>query len=140
MKHTTDPADKENLRTGLDAMRVSIYITHYLQFMTFKHLLTRLCVCLQDLAQCVNEVKRDNEIIRQITTFQLSIENMVRFHMFPSELLHLVCLHWSSSSLCSALQTQSLALFGRPKIDGELKICTPEKKSKQDRCVLFMSW
>lgn len=36
------------------------------------------CV-LQDLAQCVNEVKRDNEIIRQITTFQLSIENMVRF-------------------------------------------------------------
>ncbi|XP_019109259.1 proto-oncogene vav isoform X3 [Larimichthys crocea] len=79
VKHTTDPADKENLRTGLDAMR--------------------------DLAQCVNEVKRDNEIIRQITTFQLSIENM----------------------------TQSLALFGRPKIDGELKICTPEKKSKQDR-------
>ncbi|KAK1885836.1 Proto-oncovav [Dissostichus eleginoides] len=68
LKHTTDAADKENLRTALDAMR--------------------------DLAQCVNEVKRDNEIIRQITTFQLSIENM---------------------------------------IDGELKICSPEKKSKQDR-------
>ncbi|KAI3353394.1 hypothetical protein L3Q82_019927, partial [Scortum barcoo] len=79
VKHTTDPTDKENLRTALDAMR--------------------------DLAQCVNEVKRDNEIIRQITTFQLSIENM----------------------------TQSLALFGRPKIDGELKICSLEKKSKQDR-------
>nr|XP_046227064.1 proto-oncogene vav-like isoform X2 [Scatophagus argus] len=79
VKHTTDPADKDNLRTALDAMR--------------------------DLAQCVNEVKRDNEIIRQITTFQLSIENL----------------------------TQSLALYGRPKIDGELKICTPEKKSKQDR-------
>ncbi|XP_075869905.1 proto-oncogene vav isoform X1 [Nelusetta ayraudi] len=79
MKHTTDPADKENLRTALDAMR--------------------------DLAQSVNEVKRDNEIIRQITTFQLSIENM----------------------------TQSLALFGRPKIDGELKICSQEKRSKQDR-------
>ncbi|XP_010793755.1 proto-oncogene vav-like [Notothenia coriiceps] len=79
LKHTTDAADKENLRTALDAMR--------------------------DLAQCVNEVKRDNEIIRQITTFQLSIENM----------------------------TQSLALYGRPKIDGELKICSPEKKSKQDR-------
>uniref|UniRef100_A0A3B4URI3 Osteoclast-stimulating factor 1 n=1 Tax=Seriola dumerili TaxID=41447 RepID=A0A3B4URI3_SERDU len=79
VKHTTDPTDKENLRTALDAMR--------------------------DLAQCVNEVKRDNEIIRQITTFQLSIENM----------------------------TQSLALFGRPKIDGELKICSSEKKSKQDR-------
>ncbi|XP_071765488.1 proto-oncogene vav isoform X2 [Centroberyx gerrardi] len=79
MKHTTDPTEKENLRTALDAMR--------------------------DLAQCVNEVKRDNEIIRQITTFQLSIENM----------------------------TQSLALYGRPKIDGELKICSSEKKSKQDR-------
>ncbi|KAM8773517.1 proto-oncogene vav isoform 3-T4 [Acanthopagrus schlegelii] len=79
VKHTTDPADKENLRTALDAMR--------------------------DLAQSVNEVKRDNEIIRQITTFQLSIENM----------------------------TQSLALYGRPKIDGELKVCSPEKKSKQDR-------
>uniref|UniRef100_A0A4W6ESY0 Vav guanine nucleotide exchange factor 1 n=1 Tax=Lates calcarifer TaxID=8187 RepID=A0A4W6ESY0_LATCA len=79
VKHTTDPTDKENLRTALDAMR--------------------------DLAQCVNEVKRDNEIIRQITSFQLSIENM----------------------------TQSLAFYGRPKIDGELKICSSEKKSKQDR-------
>ncbi|KAM9314615.1 proto-oncogene vav isoform 2-T2 [Pholidichthys leucotaenia] len=79
VKHTTDPTEKENLRTALDAMR--------------------------DLAQCVNEVKRDNDIIRQITTFQMSIENM----------------------------TQSLALYGRPKIDGELKICSTEKKSKQDR-------
>ncbi|KAL4659164.1 proto-oncogene vav-like [Arapaima gigas] len=79
MKHTTDHAEKENLRTALDAMR--------------------------DLAQCVNEVKRDNEIIRQITTFQLSIENL----------------------------QQSIAHYGRPKIDGELKICNPEKKSKQDR-------
>ncbi|TRY86144.1 hypothetical protein DNTS_030206 [Danionella cerebrum] len=79
VKHTLDPQEKDNLRTALDAMR--------------------------DLAQCVNEVKRDNEIIRQITTFQLSIENM----------------------------TESLAVYGRPKIDGELKICSPEKKSKQDR-------
>lgn len=44
--------------------------------MIFKHSL--ISVCFQDLAQSVNEVKRDNEIIRQITTFQLSIENMVR--------------------------------------------------------------
>ncbi|XP_061626282.1 proto-oncogene vav-like isoform X1 [Phyllopteryx taeniolatus] len=79
VKHTTDPSDKENLRTALDAMR--------------------------DLAQCVNEVKRDNEILRQITSFQLSIENM----------------------------SQSLALFGRPKMDGELKISSTEKKSKQER-------
>ncbi|KAM9769697.1 proto-oncogene vav [Menidia menidia] len=79
VKHTTDAMDKDNLRTALDAMR--------------------------DLAQCVNEVKRDNEIIKQITTFQMSIENL----------------------------TQSLALFGRPKIDGELKISSSEKRSKQDR-------
>ncbi|KAL2086401.1 hypothetical protein ACEWY4_017460 [Coilia grayii] len=79
MKHTVSPADKENLRNALDAMK--------------------------DLAQCVNEVKRDNEIMKQITSFQLSIENM----------------------------TTSLALFGRPKMDGELKVCTSEKKSKQDR-------
>ncbi|XP_019717750.1 proto-oncogene vav isoform X3 [Hippocampus comes] len=78
-KYTSDPSDRENLRTALDAMR--------------------------DLAQCVNEVKRDNEILKQITTFQLSIENM----------------------------SQSLALFGRPKMDGELKICSTEKKSKQER-------
>ncbi|KAI4833342.1 hypothetical protein KUCAC02_016250 [Chaenocephalus aceratus] len=74
------------------------------------HLLTTSAqplAALRDLAQCVNEVKRDNEIIRQITTFQLSIEK-----------------HG---------ETQSLALYGRPKIDGELKICSPEKKSKQDR-------
>uniref|UniRef100_A0A8C9VLI1 Vav guanine nucleotide exchange factor 1 n=1 Tax=Scleropages formosus TaxID=113540 RepID=A0A8C9VLI1_SCLFO len=70
MKHTTDHAEKENLRTALDAMR--------------------------DLAQCVNEVKRDNEIIRQITAFQLSIENL----------------------------QQPIAHYGRPRIDGELKICT----------------
>ncbi|XP_063059475.1 proto-oncogene vav-like isoform X2 [Engraulis encrasicolus] len=79
MKHTVNAADKENLRNALDAMK--------------------------DLAQCVNEVKRDNEILKQITSFQLSIENV----------------------------TTSLALFGRPKIDGELKISTSEKKSKQDR-------
>ncbi|KAM6972331.1 proto-oncogene vav [Aplochiton taeniatus] len=79
VKHTTSSTEKDNLRTALDAMR--------------------------DLAQCVNEVKRDNEIIRQITSFQLSIENM----------------------------NTSLALYGRPKIDGELKISVPEKKSKQDR-------
>ncbi|XP_018583496.1 proto-oncogene vav isoform X1 [Scleropages formosus] len=79
VKHTSNPTEKENLRNALDAMR--------------------------DLAQCVNEVKRDNEILRQITTFQLSIENL----------------------------SQSLALYGRPKIDGELKIASLEKKSRQDR-------
>uniref|UniRef100_A0A8C6XLR2 Vav guanine nucleotide exchange factor 1 n=1 Tax=Naja naja TaxID=35670 RepID=A0A8C6XLR2_NAJNA len=78
-KYTLDPTEKENLRQALDAMR--------------------------DLAQCVNEVKRDNETLKQITNFQLSIENL----------------------------SQSLAHFGRPKIDGELKIITGEKRSKLDR-------
>ncbi|KAM3846617.1 proto-oncogene vav isoform 2-T2 [Vipera latastei] len=78
-KYTPEPTEKENLRQALDAMR--------------------------DLAQCVNEVKRDNETLKQITNFQLSIENL----------------------------SQSLAHFGRPKIDGELKIITGEKRSKLDR-------
>ena len=26
VKHTTDPTDKDNLRTALDAMRVSVYV------------------------------------------------------------------------------------------------------------------
>uniref|UniRef100_A0A8B9QMT8 Vav guanine nucleotide exchange factor 1 n=1 Tax=Apteryx owenii TaxID=8824 RepID=A0A8B9QMT8_APTOW len=79
VKHTPDPTEKENLRVALDAMR--------------------------DLAQCVNEVKRDNETLKQITNFQLSIENM----------------------------PQSLAQFGRPKIDGELKVSSTERRTKADR-------
>ncbi|KAJ6657688.1 hypothetical protein lerEdw1_002189 [Lerista edwardsae] len=84
IKYTVEPAEKENLRQALDAMR--------------------------DLAQCVNEVKRDNETLKQITNFQLSIENL----------------------------TQSLAHFGRPKIDGELKIVTGEKRSKIDRYAFLL--
>ncbi|XP_061495377.1 proto-oncogene vav isoform X2 [Rhineura floridana] len=83
-KYTVDPTEKENLRQALDAMR--------------------------DLAQCVNEVKRDNETLKQITNFQLSIENL----------------------------TQSLAHFGRPKIDGELKIISGEKRSKMDRYAFLL--
>uniref|UniRef100_A0A2K5C9J6 Vav guanine nucleotide exchange factor 1 n=1 Tax=Aotus nancymaae TaxID=37293 RepID=A0A2K5C9J6_AOTNA len=79
VKHTQEAMEKDNLRLALDAMR--------------------------DLAQCVNEVKRDNETLRQITNFQLSIENL----------------------------DQSLAHYGRPKIDGELKITSVERRSKMDR-------
>ncbi|NXA57240.1 VAV protein, partial [Nothocercus julius] len=79
VKHTPEPTERENLRVALDAMR--------------------------DLAQCVNEVKRDNETLKQITNFQLSIENM----------------------------PQSLAQFGRPKIDGELKVSSAERRTKADR-------
>lgn len=86
----------------------------------------------------MNEVKRDNEVMRQITSFQLSIENLVR-SLFKC-LLFVFALFLVFVFFCkiisSTFQTQSLALYGRPKIDGELKICSPEKKSKQDRCVL----
>uniref|UniRef100_A0A2K6FL06 Proto-oncogene vav n=1 Tax=Propithecus coquereli TaxID=379532 RepID=A0A2K6FL06_PROCO len=84
VKHTQDAMEKENLRLSLDAMR--------------------------DLAQCVNEVKRDNETLRQITNFQLSIENL----------------------------DQSLAHYGRPKIDGELKITSVERRSKMDRYAFLL--
>uniref|UniRef100_A0A8D0GX67 Vav guanine nucleotide exchange factor 1 n=1 Tax=Sphenodon punctatus TaxID=8508 RepID=A0A8D0GX67_SPHPU len=84
VKHTTEPTEKENLRLALDAMR--------------------------DLAQCVNEVKRDNETIKQITNFQLSIENLA----------------------------QSLAQYGRPNIDGELKVVGGEKRSKMDRYAFLL--
>uniref|UniRef100_A0A8D2PBE4 Vav guanine nucleotide exchange factor 1 n=1 Tax=Zosterops lateralis melanops TaxID=1220523 RepID=A0A8D2PBE4_ZOSLA len=58
-----------------------------------------------DLAQCVNEVKRDNETLKQLTSIQLCLHNM----------------------------PQSLAQFGRPKIDGELKVSSTERRSKVDR-------
>uniref|UniRef100_A0A8V0XCL1 Vav guanine nucleotide exchange factor 1 n=1 Tax=Gallus gallus TaxID=9031 RepID=A0A8V0XCL1_CHICK len=79
VKLTPDPSERERLRAALDAMR--------------------------DLAQCVNEVKRDNETLKQLTSMQLCLHNM----------------------------PQSLAQFGRPKIDGELKVCSSERRSKADR-------
>ncbi|OCT57053.1 hypothetical protein XELAEV_18004056mg [Xenopus laevis] len=84
VKHTMDPTEKENLKLSLEAMR--------------------------DLAQCVNEVKRDNETLKQITNFQLSIENL----------------------------TDSLAQYGRPKTDGELKVTSMERKSKLDRYAFLL--
>ncbi|NWZ92737.1 VAV protein, partial [Nesospiza acunhae] len=79
VKLTPDAAERERLRGALDAMR--------------------------DLAQCVNEVKRDNETLKQLTSIQLCLHNM----------------------------PQSLAQFGRPKIDGELKVSSAERRSKVDR-------
>uniref|UniRef100_A0A8V5H1R8 Uncharacterized protein n=1 Tax=Melopsittacus undulatus TaxID=13146 RepID=A0A8V5H1R8_MELUD len=79
VKLSPDPGERERLRLGLDAMR--------------------------DLAQCVNEVKRDNETLKQLTSIQLCLENM----------------------------PQSLAQFGRPKIDGELKVSSTERRSRVER-------
>lgn len=42
-----------------------------------------MCVCtVQDLAQYVNEVKRDNETLREIDQYQRSIENLVNQKLF----------------------------------------------------------
>ncbi|XP_037644510.1 guanine nucleotide exchange factor VAV3-like isoform X1 [Sebastes umbrosus] len=83
VKHTHDAADKSNLKIALDAMK--------------------------DLAQFVNEVKRDNETLREIDQYQRSIENL----------------------------NQSLISFGRPKGDGEVRIISSVDKRKQDRHIFL---
>lgn len=89
----------------------------------------------QDLAQCVNEVKRDNETLRQITNFQLSIENLVRGGVGRAKGVD----PWAGDACLNltlpTVQDQSLANYGRPKIDGELKIASVERRSKTDRWV-----
>ncbi|MBV97596.1 Guanine nucleotide exchange factor VAV2, partial [Eschrichtius robustus] len=60
---------------------------------------------LKDLAMYINEVKRDKETLKKISEFQSSIEN---------------------------LQVK-LEEFGRPKIDGELKVRSIVNHTKQDR-------
>ncbi|XP_047444413.1 guanine nucleotide exchange factor VAV3-like isoform X3 [Mugil cephalus] len=83
VKHTHDAADKSNLKIALDAMK--------------------------DLAQYVNEVKRDNETIREIDQYQRSIENL----------------------------NQSLITYGRPKGDGEVRMVSSVDKRKQDRHIFL---
>uniref|UniRef100_A0A3B4X2V6 Vav guanine nucleotide exchange factor 3 n=1 Tax=Seriola lalandi dorsalis TaxID=1841481 RepID=A0A3B4X2V6_SERLL len=83
VKHTHDVTDKSNLRMALDAMK--------------------------DLAQYVNEVKRDNETLREIDQYQRSIENL----------------------------NQSLSNYGRPKGDGEVRVASVDKRAKQDRHIFL---
>uniref|UniRef100_G3NBI3 Vav guanine nucleotide exchange factor 3 n=1 Tax=Gasterosteus aculeatus aculeatus TaxID=481459 RepID=G3NBI3_GASAC len=83
VKHTHDATDKSNLRTALDAMK--------------------------DLAQYVNEVKRDNETLREIDQYQKSIENL----------------------------NQPLRNYGRPKGDGEVRVSSVDKRAKQDRHIFL---
>ncbi|XP_067231691.1 guanine nucleotide exchange factor VAV2 isoform X2 [Chanodichthys erythropterus] len=63
---------------------------------------------MQDLAMYINEVKRDNETLKKISEFQSSIENLVK-----------------------------LEEYGRPKIDGELKVCSIVNRTKQDRYIFL---
>uniref|UniRef100_A0A669B265 Vav guanine nucleotide exchange factor 3 n=1 Tax=Oreochromis niloticus TaxID=8128 RepID=A0A669B265_ORENI len=83
VKHTHDGTEKTNLRTALDAMK--------------------------DLAQYVNEVKRDNETLREIDQYQKSIENL----------------------------NQRLSNYGRPKVDGEVRVASVDKRAKQDRHIFL---
>ncbi|XP_071387484.1 guanine nucleotide exchange factor VAV3b [Centroberyx affinis] len=83
VKHTHDAADKSNLKMALDAMK--------------------------DLAQYVNEVKRDNETLREIGQYQRSIENL----------------------------NQPLTSYGRPKGDGEVRMVSNIDKRKQDRHIFL---
>lgn len=64
---------------------------------------------MQDLAMYINEVKRDNETLKKISEFQSSIEN---------------------------LQVK-LEEYGRPKIDGELKVYSIVNRTKQDRYIFL---
>ncbi|XP_035527345.1 guanine nucleotide exchange factor VAV3-like isoform X1 [Morone saxatilis] len=82
VKHTHDAADKSNLKIALDAMK--------------------------DLAQYVNEVKRDNETLREIDQYQRSIENL----------------------------NEPLISYGRPKGDGEVRMVSVDKR-KQDRHIFL---
>uniref|UniRef100_A0A3B3DV12 Vav 2 guanine nucleotide exchange factor n=1 Tax=Oryzias melastigma TaxID=30732 RepID=A0A3B3DV12_ORYME len=64
---------------------------------------------MEDLAMYINEVKRDNETLKKISEFQNSIEN---------------------------LQVK-LEEYGRPKIDGELKVSSIINRAKQDRYIFL---
>lgn len=84
----------------------------------------------QDLAQYVNEVKRDNETLREIDQYQKSIENLVR------RLFFLLKLVFAPLTLCFPpflFQNQALSNYGRPKGDGEVRVATVDKRAKQDR-------
>ncbi|XP_024908272.1 guanine nucleotide exchange factor VAV3b isoform X4 [Cynoglossus semilaevis] len=83
VKHTHQAADKSNLNIALSAMK--------------------------DLAQYINEVKRDNETLREIDQYQRSIENL----------------------------NQPLITLGRPKGDGEVRMISSVDKRKQDRHIFL---
>ncbi|XP_051555388.1 guanine nucleotide exchange factor VAV3-like isoform X1 [Myxocyprinus asiaticus] len=83
VKYTSDTTEKSNLRVALDAMR--------------------------DLAQYVNEVKRDVETLIEIDQYQRSIENL----------------------------NQSLLSYGRPKGDGEVRLASNVDKRRQDRHIFL---
>lgn len=85
---------------------------------------------VQDLAQYVNEVKRDNETLREIDQYQKSIENLVSR---PFLLLVKLSTFALAPFLPFFLQNQALSKYGRPKGDGEVRVASVDKRAKQDR-------
>lgn len=143
VKHTTDPTDKENLRTALDAMRVSgRFVSSPLCVVLFSPFLSHFSppLCVAGLgAECERGEARQRDhqadhhipaVHRKHGEVQTRAPSTVGWVWFGWRRKLL-----STSVHSPSIQTQSLALFGRPKIDGELKICSQEKRSKQDRCV-----
>ncbi|NXP41174.1 VAV2 factor, partial [Leiothrix lutea] len=113
-QHSADPVRcKQGLGISPDTSKLFIFIN----FCFFQELLSHssdrpekqqlkeALEAMQDLAMYINEVKRDKETLKKISEFQSSIEN---------------------------LQVK-LEEFGRPKIDGELKVRSIVNHTKQDR-------
>lgn len=93
-------------------------------------------VCVKDLAQYVNEVKRDNETLREIDQYQRSIENLVSPVIGQSNIVLLLFLPHNKSNVFLLLpyfQNQPLSNYGRPKGDGEVRVASVDKRAKQDR-------
>lgn len=91
---------------------------------------------VQDLAQYVNEVKRDNETLREIDQYQRSIENLVSPVTVQSNVARLLFLPHDESNvffLLPRFQNQPLSNYGRPKGDGEVRLASVDKRAKQDR-------
>ncbi|XP_078472074.1 guanine nucleotide exchange factor VAV2-like isoform X3 [Lampetra planeri] len=83
-KHTTDQTEKAQVKRALDAM--------------------------EDLAMYLNEVKRDNETLKQIVEIQRSFD--------------------------SSLKVDTLLDYGKPKMDGDLKVLQVGR-AKQERYVFL---
>ncbi|MGH0152433.1 UNVERIFIED_CONTAM: hypothetical protein FKN15_022823 [Acipenser sinensis] len=87
---------------------------------------------MQDLAMYINEVKRDNETLKKMSEFQSSIENLelVSHSTDRPDRQQL-------KEALEAMQQVKLEEYGRPKIDGELKVCSIVNRTKQDRYIFL---
>uniref|UniRef100_A0A671N3H6 Guanine nucleotide exchange factor VAV3-like n=1 Tax=Sinocyclocheilus anshuiensis TaxID=1608454 RepID=A0A671N3H6_9TELE len=84
-------------------------LKYHLLLQVRNHFAVFLLIQQHDLAQYVNEVKRDIETLRDIDQYQKSIENL----------------------------NQSLRNYGRPKGDSEVRVASVDKRAKQDRHIFL---